>query len=117
MVNDACIEEILKELNKPGASALWITEDLAAKLTSDDTLASNAGLKPFSTTPTADRRAALLAALNKKPQRALLIVVGRQNAGKTTLMWRLRQSDPDPKVPNYNSTNGLIVGASSLCCG
>ena len=117
---------ILKELSKPTSNCCWISTRFAENV--DAVIAHKAGLPP----DVVGNPAALEQALQAtQPQRALVVVVGMQNAGKTTLMWRMReqaqrmqeqvQRKHDKKEPvsmkAYRSTNGLIIGALLCALG
>ena len=104
-VSDDGIKSILKELAKPASHRGWISDEFVRRVTLD--VAAAAGL-PASASEGRDALEKALSAAD--PQRTMMIVVGRQNAGKTTLMWRLREPAAE-RMEDFKSTNGLIIGA------
>lgn len=104
-INEAGITSVLKELACNADNYWWFSHSFAERITRP--IAAHAGLPKA----VAGDRTALEKELRaRKPLRAMLIVVGPQDAGKTTLMYRMRHNKYNEGI---TSTNGLEVGT---CC-
>lgn len=119
VITDKAILGILQLLVKHESHCCWITNKFAERVTEGMLTHADVGLEGVSVPASSDKipkfRHNLLKKLyhTKKPQRVLLVVVGRQNAGKTTLLWRLHNTDPDtPMNKDIKSTNGLRIGTA-----
>lgn len=112
--------DILTALLQPGASTAWINEAFVEHIDSDTFTACDAAtLAAVAAAASKEQQLAELRSALEPAQleRALLVVVGVQNAGKTTLLWRLRHQNPERPMPFFQSTNGVKIRKCRVWAG